>query len=200
MFYQHRLGFFPLLLTLGMACGGEPVLAPKERAYPRITYPKGGPDTLPEGIVPLHLVFPGYYRVNRDSVPLRSAPDEGIGFNLWLPEWDGTIHFSYLPISKERPLDQLIAEAFRAARFHNKRANYIEELPLNLSPEVGGMAFYMKGPAATPFQFFVTDRERHFLRGVVYVRAPVNTDSLAPVHAFLIGDVQKMVAGISWQN
>jgi hypothetical protein len=86
------------------------------------------------------------------------------------------------------------------ASFHNKKANYIDEIQLNIAPDVKGMEFHIKGPAATPYQFYLTDEDKHFIRGVFYVKAQVNIDSLAPIHAFMIKDIQKIIDGFSWEN
>ena len=90
-------------------------------------------------------------------------------------------------------LDKLVNDAFKMAHFHNKKANYIDEVQLNISPDVTGIEFHIKGPAATPYQFYLTDNKKHFVRGVFYVKSKIDIDSLAPIHDFMIKDIQKII-------
>lgn len=55
------------------------------------------------------------------------------------------------------------------------------------------MQFEMTGPAATPFQFFITDSTSHFMRGALYFNTQVRPDSLMPVYDFVKIDVDRLI-------
>ena len=65
---------------------------------------------------------------------------------------------------------------------------------------VGGFAFDIQGPAACPFQFYMTDSTRHFLRGALYFNAKMQPDSLAPMIQFMKQDMTKMMETIEWKK
>jgi gliding motility-associated lipoprotein GldD len=60
--------------------------------------------------------------------------------------------------------------------------------------------FKVGGNAATATQFYLTDSVRHFLRGALYFDATPNEDSLKPVNAFLLEDLQHMVNTFKWKQ
>ena len=64
---------------------------------------------------------------------------------------------------------------------------------------VYGNVMNIEGDVATPFQFYLTDSTSHFLRGSLYVRSRINTDSLAPVFEFLKVDAMHMINTFEWQ-
>ena len=58
---------------------------------------------------------------------------------------------------------------------------------------------------ATPIQFYVTDKESHFLRGSMYPTTvekiiKINRDSLKPVIDFYKKDIEKIIQTINWVN
>jgi gliding motility-associated lipoprotein GldD len=59
--------------------------------------------------------------------------------------------------------------------------------------EINGMS------AASPYQFYLTDSTRHWLRGSLYFDAIPNNDSLAPVIDFVKTDIQHLFETIRWK-
>jgi gliding motility-associated lipoprotein GldD len=53
--------------------------------------------------------------------------------------------------------------------------------------------------AASPYQFYLTDSTRHFLRGSLYFDAIPNNDSLAPVIEYVKTDIQHLFETITWK-
>lgn len=189
-----------LLVTLLSNCDSSEMLSPKQRGYSKIEFPTGKLVDFKNPALPIHFKYPDYLLITKDSSLIVDQKAKNNWFNLELPALNSSIHFSYYPITKENQLEKLVNDAFKMASFHNKKANYIDELQLNIAPDVTGIEFHIKGPAATPYQFYLTDSKKHFIRGVFYVKAKVNVDSLAPVHAFMIKDIQKIIDGFSWDN
>ena len=83
---------------------------------------------------------------------------------------------------------------------HNIKASYIEEFPIQKSESVLGFAFNIEGPAASPFQFYLSDNKQHFLRGALYFNTQARPDSLAPIFNFVKEDIMKMINTFEWQE
>lgn len=189
-----------LLFLLFSSCDSSELPFPKQRGYPRIEFPVGRNIDFKNSSLPFQFQYPDYFQITRDSSLIVDQKVKDYWFNLQLSPLNSSIHFSYYPITGENQLEKLVNDAFKMAHFHNKKANYIEELPINISSDITGIEFFIKGPAATPYQFYLTDSKKHFIRGVFYVKAQVNVDSLAPIHTFMIQDIQKIIGGFSWVN
>ena len=65
--------------------------------------------------------------------------------------------------------------------------------------KVYGTYYTIRGSAASPVQFYVTDSSRHFLRGSLYFYAVPQPDSIAPVLDFLTADIDRLVETIQWK-
>ena len=84
------------------------------------------------------------------------------------------------------------------ANEHIVKANYIDELPIRTGHGVEGMTFDLEGPVASPFMFYLSDKEQHYFRGALYFNAKSNPDSLAPVIKFVKEDINHMINTFKW--
>lgn len=195
--YAMLLG---LSLALGASCVEETSTLPKPRAYPRVEFPTGQPAAFALEVCPFTFARPSYTRVERDTTYFDEAPAHPCWFDLVTPRLNGRVHFSYYPIDSEDAFDDLRDDAFDLAGKHTIVASYIDEQAIS-RPEanVSGFAFDIEGDVASPFQFYVTDSTRHFLRGALYVNAQARADSLAPVYAFLRDDLLEVVETLAWE-
>ena len=118
-----------------------------------------------------------------------------------MPDLNATIYCSYYPITPKSTFTQLRDDAHRLASEHNRKADYIDELPIqNPKSRVTGMVYDIEGAAASPFQFYLTDSTRHFLRGSVYFNTQARPDSLAPMIEFVKKDVIELVNSFQWKG
>ena len=184
-----------------VACDGETSALPKPRAYPRVDYPEGGSTTFALEVCPFAFERPEYTVVERDTTYFDEAPKHPCWFDLVTPRLNGRVHFSYYPIAAGGDFDELRDDAFDLAGKHTIVANYIDEQPIERpAADVSGFAFDIEGDVASPFQFFVTDSTRHFLRGALYVNARARADSLEPVYAFLREDALGVIGSLEWST
>ena len=190
-----------LAAVLYGACVGETSQLPKPRAYPRIEFPEGESTSFALEVCPFDFQRPAYALVERDTTYFDEAPKHPCWFDLVTPQLNGRVHFSYYPIASAAEFEELRDDAFDLAGKHTIVANYIDEQPI-ARPDAGvyGFAFDIEGDVASPFQFYVTDSARHFLRGAVYVNAQARADSLAPVYAFLREDALEAVGTLAWEG
>lgn len=188
---------FATLLSFG--CERAPGL-PKPRAYPKVTYPQRSYQTYSEQGCAFQFEYPTYAKIVRDSAHLNDPLYNNCWLDVYVPAFDCRLYCSYYRIGAEKTFDELKADAFEMADWHNKKANYIEERRIERGPNLEGMAFRMEGPAATPFEFYLTDNTTHFFRGALYFNTEINTDSLAPLYDFVLQDVVHLIGTFEWRK
>lgn len=189
--------FFTFVLVVVTACE-TPVNTPKPRAYPRIFYPERNYQPFAEDYCQFTFSYPTYASVQQDTSFFEQQPVHPCWFDLYMPAFDCRLYCSYYPIGEGKTLEELRQDAFEMADWHTKRANFIDERRIDRGPDVQGFAFVMDGPAATPFQFYLTDNKKHFFRGALYFNSRINTDSLAPIYQFVLQDVNKIIESFAW--
>ncbi|CAH1002394.1 hypothetical protein LEM8419_03290 [Neolewinella maritima] len=189
-----------LLLCLG-SCGDAPPPVPKPRSYPRVEYPPRQYTDLGADYCRFTFERPASTTVEQETSYFDEAPADPCWFNLRLAgALNGTLHFSYYPIRSPDQWEELRDEAFELVGVHNQRASSIEEIVIHRdAARVHGVAFDIAGPAASPFQFFLTDSTEHFLRGALYFETQPNPDSLAPVIDYVKEDIFRIVETLAWQ-
>lgn len=186
-----------LIAFLAIACE-ESAPIPRPRAYPRVIYPEKTYQAFDKNHCAFTFQYPTYSLVQVDTGQNGLKPDNACWFDLYYPNFECRVHCTYSQIGAGKSFDKLKADAFELVDWHNKKANYIEEERINRSPDLQGMAFSIDGPAATPFQFFITDEKQHFFRASLYFNTRINTDSLAPVYDFVKKDMRKIIETFAW--
>lgn len=186
------------LLLLALSCSEPSHATPKPRAFPKVDYPERGYQSFDEGYCPLTFEYPLYAEVQRDTAFFEEAPPHPCWFDLYFPDFDGRLHCSYAPIGGEQSWERLKDDAFSLADWHNKKANYIDELRVDKGNGVSGMVFLIEGAAASPFQFYLTDSTRHFIRGAFYFNTEMRPDSMAPIYSFVQQDLLRLIETFEW--
>lgn len=186
-----------LLCVLFTACQETPP-SPKPRAYPRIMFPERGFQTFDKEYCNFTFEYPSYAQVVQDTSFFEKRPVHPCWFDLYVEAFDCRLHCSYYPIGQGKTFEELKTDAFELVDWHNKRANYIDEILIDRNGNVGGIAFDIDGPAASPFQFFLTDSTQHFMRASLYFNTQVEPDSLAPAYDFVKEDILKMIETFRW--
>ncbi len=184
-----------------LSCGEE-TYTPKPRSFPRVAYPEKVYQNFDTNFCKFTFAYPQYAKVQRDSFNFfDNKTPTTCWFSLHIPSLNAAIYFSYYNIGGENTFAKLRDDAYKLAGKHNIRADYIDELPISKpNSKVGGMAFDIQGPAGCPFQFFVTDSSRHFLRGALYFNAKARPDSLAPVVNFMKTDLMEIINTFEWKK
>ena len=197
-----RAYFF--IVSIGLmglfSCGEGVPGTPKPRAYPKVVYPAKEYQTFDVDYCNFTFRYPKYARVQQDSLFFEETPVDPCWFDIYYPDFDSRIYFSYYPIDEKNPFQKLKADAFEMVDYHNRKANYISEQRIEKPNNVSGFAFALEGPAASPFQFFLTDSTKHFVRGSLYFNTQVRPDSLAPVYDFVKEDIGKLIESFEWKE
>jgi len=182
-----------LLISVAAISSCRENYTPKPRGYFRISFPEKS-----------------YKKLNKSlpydfDIPVYSKADAAQGINqgpynidVTIPGNKADIHISYLQI--ENNLATYTEEARSLAYKHTVKADAIDEqIFMNNEKNVFGTLYKIKGNAASPLQFYLTDSTSHFLRGALYIREVPNIDSISPVINFLSTDIIHMIESTEWK-
>ena len=167
---------------------------PRPRGYYRISFPAKSYKSL-EMSLPYSFLIPVYSIPGSDSLNLKQLD----WVTIEVPANHAQIHLSYKTINKN--LGEYIEESRTLAYKHSQKASSIEEqVFINPEKKVFGTIYNIKGNAASPMQFYLTDSVKHFLRGSLYIKEIPNIDSLQPVIEFLNQDVIRLIESTEWKE
>lgn len=187
----------PIALCLLSSCGGDDdddTIAPKPRAYFRLTFPEKKYVSY-NAACPFSFDIPTYAKMEQD----KNYRAEPCWLNLEFPSMNGTLHLTYHEVNGD--INQYLAETNELASKHQIKASGIEEkLVSRDSSKVYGLIYEIGGNAASSIQFFLTDSTKHFIRGAMYFNVEPNTDSLAPALDFVRKDIYHMIDTFEWKN
>lgn len=165
---------------------------PRPRGYFRITFPEKNYKPLSRP-VPYTFHIPGYSYSEADSFNL----NQPYWLTIQIPANHAQIHISYIKLNNN--LAAHIENSRSLVYKHAEKASSIEEqIFVNPIKKVYGTLYTIKGNAASPMQFYLTDSVTNFLRGALYIKEVPNSDSLRPVIKFLSRDVLKIIESTEW--
>ncbi len=193
--------FFVLTAALLLpACQNDDAYTPKPRGYPKVNYPEQREyRSFDEDYCNFTFQYPVYAEIQQDTDYFDEKPAHPCWFDIYFPHFDSRIYCSYYELGQQKSLAELKRDAFEMVDWHKKRANYIGERRVSRpQAEVYGFVFEIEGPAASNFQFYLTDSTDHFLRGALYFNAKARPDSIAPVFEFVREDALKMIETMEW--
>jgi gliding motility-associated lipoprotein GldD len=172
---------------------------PKKRAYPRVVYPEKTYKPFDEHYCQFTFDQPVYATIEHDTTFFNEKAKSDCWFNIDIRQLNARIYCSYYPVKDRTGFDELVKDAFEMTNKHNVKASYIEEFQVDRPEDkVYGVVFNVEGPAASTYQFFLTDSVKHFVRGALYFNTEARPDSLAPVAAFVREDLDRMVMTLKW--
>lgn len=164
---------------------------PKPREYFRISFPEKSYNQYIAD-APYTFKYPNYAIVTLD----KDANTEPFWININFPNQKAKIHCSYKNVDDN--LDELLDDSRTLVYKHVVKAEAIDEIIIE-KENVYGILYKIKGNAATPAQFYVTDSVNHFLRASLYFNVHPNKDSLAPVIDFILTDIDTLINSIEWR-
>jgi gliding motility-associated lipoprotein GldD len=182
-----------ILLTFS-ACNNE--YTPKPRGYFRIALPERKYQIL-DSVYPYRFEYPAYGTITNDPL----SPKEQNWINIEMPVFRGRMHITYKPITEKNSLHEYTEDARTLALKHMQKSTGIRQIAISdPSRKLYGLVYEINGlGAASPYQFYLTDSTRHFLRGSLYFDAIPNNDSLAPVIDFVKSDIQHLFETFNWK-
>ncbi len=180
-----------LILVVGLACQRN--YTPKPRGYLRVEFPVKEYIHY-DSTCPFKFEHPVYSKIMPDT----DYYSEPCWINIEFPQFDGKIHISYKRIDKN--LYEYVEDSHALAYKHTIMADAIKETAYsNPELDVHGILYDIKGDAASSLQFYLTDSNKHFLRGSLYFNVQPDKDSLAPVIAYFREDIIHMIESFEWK-
>ncbi len=189
-----------IILSLFITACEEPTYTPKPRGYPKITLPTKAYQKFDEKYCQFTFEYPTYATIEQYTLFFDEKAPSDCWFNIKVKGLNAEIHCSYYNIGGKNTFEKLKGDAFQLAGKHNIKADYIDELPIKKPNGVNGFVFNIEGPAACPFQFYLSDSTRHFMRGALYFDAKSRPDSLKPIIDFMKTDMIQMVNTFEWSK
>jgi gliding motility-associated lipoprotein GldD len=181
--------------VLCAACQSTPDYSPKPRGYSRIYFPKRTYKVY-RSDCPYTFTYPAYAKVEQD----KSAGAHPCWINLQMPQFNGTLHLSYQPVTSHKVFNELIEDAHTFAFKHTVKATSIDEGIIRYPDrKVYGIYYTIDGNAASSAQFFLTDSTYHYLRGALYFNTQPRLDSIQPVLDFVKKDMAVLIKSLTWQ-
>jgi gliding motility-associated lipoprotein GldD len=183
--------YFIVIIFMITSCGKS--YQPKPLEYFRIDFPQKNYTTFDSVSCYYKFQYPIYAKIQ----PYKKETNN-CWLNIQFPYFKATIHLTYIKIQNN--LRMLTEESRSLAYKHDIKADaIIEILYSDTIHNIYGMVYEIKGNAASPIQFFLTDSSNHFLRGSLYFNVKPNKDSLAPVVAFIKEDIKYLIETLRWK-
>jgi gliding motility-associated lipoprotein GldD len=177
------------------ACNGNRDYSPKPRGYFRIVFPKKDYQSYTEAC-PFTFLYPKYAVVEPD----KKADAKPCWLNVQFPQFNGTLHLSYQPITSKKEFDEMIEDAHKLSFKHTVKATSIDQGTINYPEQkVYGIYYTIEGNAASSVQFFLTDSTRNYMRGALYFNTEPRLDSIQPVLTFVKQDVNVLIKSFRWK-
>jgi len=187
-----KLSLLTLFLAIGIwSCSSE--FTPKPKSYFRIDFPERNYQRF-DSLCPYVFEFPTYSSIEEPK------NTDYCWKNIYLKNFNARIYLSYKNISISDSLHKFIEDSHTLAYKHSIKADAIsEQIFINEDKKAYGILYVIKGNAATPLQFHITDSTKNFLRGSLYFNNVPNKDSLAPVIDFLKTDIIHLMETLEWK-
>lgn len=181
-----------LLILLSLFCCKRN-FTPKPPGYMRIDFPDKT-YRIYDSVCPFKFKYPVYGKVLPDTGRIA----EPCWINIEFREFGGKIHISYKPVDNN--VNDYIEDSRTLAYKHTIKADAITEtVYTDDSARVYGLLYEIKGDAASSVQFYLTDSNRHFLRGSLYFNVQPHADSMSPVIDFFLADIKHLIESFEWK-
>ena len=189
--------FFLLLCAAGCTSSDQTQdYVPKPKGYNRFDLPTPKYHALEEGH-PYQFEYAEIAVIRKDS----SSIAEPHWINIYYPQFDADIQLTYKPLFGKKDLkrlNELIDDSYKLANKHQVKAYSIEEFVVPTPSGAKANVIELSGDVPSPFQFYITDSSKHFMRGALYFKS-TKIDSLSPAIDYLKEDVIHLVKTLKWQ-
>jgi len=184
------------ILCIGLLVSACADYIPKPKAYPRIYFPERTFEAI-ETDCPFSFEIPTYSKL----VPY-TADDEPCWYNLQYPQFNATLHLSYIEMKSIADLDSLTEDAYKMVfKPHLQRAEEIIEREISDTAKgFTGLIYDLEGKTATPLNFYITDRKKHFFRGSFYFNTKTTRDSVLPIYNFINEDIMRSIKTFEFEE
>lgn len=192
MIYPFNKIFTISLLVFAVYACGEDHFIPKPPTYLRTEFPEHTYTNFNDNC--------GYKFELAKAYKAKDVVQNGVKTchkDIDLGPLNGAIHLSYVEMIE--PLSVYVNFANDRVDDHKIKAdNIIDKNYIFPNKKVYGTFFELQGNVATPFQFYLTDSSKFFVRGEILMNSRPNYDSLKPTLDYLKLDLEKMIETFEW--
>lgn len=192
----RNLAMAALLMCMLALAACDSNYMPKPRGYFRIDFPEKKYVKL-DTIEKYSFEYPVYADITNDI----NSPWETNWINVEFRSFRGTVFISHKDEYVKDSLSVYLDDTYMMMSKHLTKANGVfDSLICNPEKRVYGLLYSINGRGvASPVQFYLTDSTDNFVRGALYFNMIPNNDSLAPVIAFIRGDINHMIETFEWK-
>lgn len=184
---------FLIAFLVVVSCGGGSTedYYPKPMGYLRVAFPERTYSVYTSDC-PYSFEMPDYFAViDKDSMCNKK--------DIFMERFNATLNLTYIPVDTN--LNELLERSRQFVYEHSQFADAIEEEQiLNNENRTFGIRYNIKGDAASPFQFYLTDSSDHFMRGALHFNVKPNYDSIRPSLDYILVDMDRMLSTVKWEN
>jgi len=166
-------------------------------------------ETLPKPKAFLRLAYkaPNYQKINTNcpytfeiSSQAEATPNKQCWMNVEYPTLKASLNITYRPV--ENNLNELLREAEKLTYNHAIKADGISAPQLydNFEKKTYGALSEVRGNAASPLQFHLTDSTKHFITGALYFKVQPNYDSILPAIRYIEKDIKHLMETLKWEK
>ena len=183
------------LAVLAAACSDSNE-TPKPQAYLRIDMPPHAYSVCDTTALPFTFELS-----NLAEVQWKKNLPRDKWFTIAYPKYKGYVFMTYKAMNGVRDLRAQIDTSYKFVEGHFSFSSGIDENKfVDREHRLSGTTYHLKGQnVASTYQFWVSDSNRHFIRGALYIDCTPNNDSLAPVLDYLQDDIDHLIESIRWR-
>ncbi len=169
---------------------------PKPQAYLRIDLPPHAYSVCDTAALPFT-----FEMSNLAEVQWKKNLPRDKWFTIAYPKYKGYVFMTYKAMNGVKDLRAQIDTSYKFVEGHFSYSSGIDENRfMDREHKLSGTTYHLKGQnVASTYQFWVTDSNRHFLRGALYIDCTPNNDSLAPVLDYIQEDINHMIESVRWR-
>lgn len=209
--FQMKFLFFLFFIFL-LSCNSD--FTPKPRSYFNIVLPEKSYKEFDLEGYPYSFEYPSYGMISKE---VDSSQNDLYWININFDNFNAKIYLSYKDLTGysvykiktasgyrdslvKNTFEGLREESYKMTFKHTVKSSGIVDSIFKTSTGVEGVYFYVSGDAATSRQFYITDTNKHFIRGALYFDASPNSDSLSIVSDFLDADMKHLIGSFKWKK
>lgn len=170
---------------------------PKPRCFMRIDLPQKAYRSFDTAGYPASFRMPVYAKFV--PVPQTSGKKNMLWADIVFPGLNAAVYCSFV---RNPNLDSCIMNTLFFIQRHMSKATGVDEWEINVPEQRKyGYLYHIKGSdVASPYQFYLTDSNRYFVRGSFSISCTPNNDSLAPVIRFIKTDLDTLLESWRWRD
>lgn len=179
-----------------ISCDNAPQM-PKPSTYLRLNIEKPNYIKFQDNDFPFYFQYPDYAKIEK----LDSKNKDIKWFNLRFENYNFVANVSFLPLKDRKSLHASIEDCYNFLKRHEKLSGgIVEQSYANYGKKVYGNVFDIKGKdVVSPYQFYLTDSTRYFIRVALNSNFVPNNDSCEVVITQLKKDLTNMINTFQWR-